>query len=202
MFSAHSTILDNTTASFTTADETKVDYLTVTAATDLDEIRNRVIELDQAVILQGTWDPNSASPASFPQGVSSPVAAGYTWIITSDATVDGVSFHTDDKVIALVDSPDPTSADDWHVSEYHDDVISVAGLDGIISAADLRTAINVADGAEVNVNADWNSVSGDSQILNKPTLGTAALQQIQVILQHLRKELLPIVRYYSPVILH
>jgi len=29
-------------------------------------------------------------------------------------------------------------------------------------------------GAEVNVNADWNAVSGDAQILNKPTLGTAA----------------------------
>ena len=32
----------------------------------------------------------------------------------------------------------------------------------------------IATGAEVNVNADWNSVSGDSQISNKPTLGTAA----------------------------
>lgn len=32
----------------------------------------------------------------------------------------------------------------------------------------------IADGAEVNVNADWNAGSGDAQILNKPTLGTAA----------------------------
>ena len=32
----------------------------------------------------------------------------------------------------------------------------------------------IATGAEVNVNADWNAVSGDAQILNKPTLGTAA----------------------------
>lgn len=39
----------------------------------------------------------------------------------------------------------------------------------------LETKLNgVASGAEVNVNADWNSASGDSQILNKPTLGTAA----------------------------
>lgn len=43
-----------------------------------------------------------------------------------------------------------------------------------LTAAELRTIINVADGAEVNVNADWNSSSGDSQILNKPTLGTMA----------------------------
>ena len=26
----------------------------------------------------------------------------------------------------------------------------------------------------MNVNADWNSTGGDSQILNKPTLGTAS----------------------------
>ena len=32
----------------------------------------------------------------------------------------------------------------------------------------------IAAGAEVNVNPDWNAVSGDAQILNKPTLGTAA----------------------------
>lgn len=32
----------------------------------------------------------------------------------------------------------------------------------------------IAAGAEVNVNADWTASSGDAQILNKPTLGTAA----------------------------
>ena len=33
----------------------------------------------------------------------------------------------------------------------------------------LRTKLNgIAAGAEVNVNADWNSASGDSEILNKP----------------------------------
>lgn len=32
----------------------------------------------------------------------------------------------------------------------------------------------IASGAEVNVNADWSSGSGDSQILNKPTLATVA----------------------------
>ena len=32
----------------------------------------------------------------------------------------------------------------------------------------------IAAGAEVNINADWNATSGDAQILNKPTLGTAS----------------------------
>jgi len=43
-----------------------------------------------------------------------------------------------------------------------------------LSASDVRSFLNVADGAEVNVQADWNASSGDAQILNKPTLGTAA----------------------------
>lgn len=45
-----------------------------------------------------------------------------------------------------------------------------------LTATELRTIINVADGAEVNVNADWNAGSGDAQILNKPTLGTMAAE--------------------------
>jgi len=43
-----------------------------------------------------------------------------------------------------------------------------------LAASDVRTFLNVADGAEQNVNADWNSSSGDSQILNKPTLAASA----------------------------
>jgi hypothetical protein len=47
----------------------------------------------------------------------------------------------------------------------------------VLSTNDYTTAeqtkLNgIAAGAEVNVNADWNSSSGDSQILNKPTLPT------------------------------
>ena len=35
----------------------------------------------------------------------------------------------------------------------------------------LKTKLDgIADGAEVNVNADWNATSGDAQILNKPTI--------------------------------
>ena len=37
-------------------------------------------------------------------------------------------------------------------------------------ATDGSKLDGIAAGAEVNVNADWNSTSGDSQILNKPTL--------------------------------
>ena len=39
-----------------------------------------------------------------------------------------------------------------------------------VDASALRTHINVADGAEVNVQSDWNATSGDAEILNKPTV--------------------------------
>lgn len=38
--------------------------------------------------------------------------------------------------------------------------------------ADKNKLAGIQVGAEVNVNADWNSTSGDSQILNKPTIPT------------------------------
>ena len=45
---------------------------------------------------------------------------------------------------------------------------------GSMSSADKTKLDGIATGAEVNVNADWNAVSGDAQILNKPTLATVA----------------------------
>lgn len=45
---------------------------------------------------------------------------------------------------------------------------------GSMSASDKTKLDGIAAGAEVNVNADWNAVSGDAQILNKPSLGTSA----------------------------
>ena len=38
------------------------------------------------------------------------------------------------------------------------------------TSAEKNKLSGIATGAEVNVNADWNAVSGDAQILNKPTL--------------------------------
>jgi hypothetical protein len=44
-----------------------------------------------------------------------------------------------------------------------------------INASALRTHLNVSNGAEVNVNADWDSATGDSEILNKPDLSVYEL---------------------------
>ncbi|MGA1354855.1 MAG: hypothetical protein ACO32I_08805, partial [Candidatus Limnocylindrus sp.] len=53
---------------------------------------------------------------------------------------------------------------------------STAGTGDVedLSASQVRTILNVADGAEVNVNADWNATSGDAEILNKPSIPSAS----------------------------
>ena len=44
------------------------------------------------------------------------------------------------------------------------------GVTNVMMTAAERTKLTgIATGAEVNVNADWNAVSGDAQILNKPS---------------------------------
>lgn len=51
---------------------------------------------------------------------------------------------------------------------------SYVHTDNNYTTAEQTKLAGIAAGAEVNVNADWNSVSGDSQILNKPSLATVA----------------------------
>jgi hypothetical protein len=51
------------------------------------------------------------------------------------------------------------------------DKIAGKGLSANDFTNTLKTKLDgIQDGAEVNVNADWNATSGDAQILNKPTI--------------------------------
>jgi len=46
----------------------------------------------------------------------------------------------------------------------------------------LKTKLDgIQDGAEVNVNADWNATSGDAEILNKPTIPTQVTNTSELI---------------------
>ncbi|MBN2842868.1 MAG: hypothetical protein JXM68_07245, partial [Sedimentisphaerales bacterium] len=47
--------------------------------------------------------------------------------------------------------------------------LETPGVDGYMSATDKAKLDGVAAGAEENVNADWDAIDGDAQILNKPT---------------------------------
>ena len=55
---------------------------------------------------------------------------------------------------------------------------SYVHTDNNYTTAEKDKLSGIAAGAEVNVNADWNAESGDAQILNKPTLGTAAAKGV------------------------
>jgi len=46
------------------------------------------------------------------------------------------------------------------------------------TTAEQTKLAGIATGAEVNVNADWNATSGDSQILNKPSITTPTLAEV------------------------
>jgi hypothetical protein len=51
---------------------------------------------------------------------------------------------------------------------------ATSSLAGSFSAADKTKLNGIQDGAEVNINVDWNVTTGDAAILNKPTLGSSA----------------------------
>jgi hypothetical protein len=55
------------------------------------------------------------------------------------------------------------------------DAVAGKGLSANDFTNTLKTKLDgIQDGAEVNVNADWNATSGDAQILNKPTIPDAS----------------------------
>lgn len=61
-----------------------------------------------------------------------------------------------------------------HTGTQSADTITDGTTNKAFTATEQTKLAGIAAGAEVNVNADWSSVAGDSQILNKPTLGDAA----------------------------
>lgn len=96
---------------------------------------------------------------------------GAFYISTTDNLIhyyDGIAWMTLTNASALLEALD-------------DKVDKVEGKQ--LSTEDFTTALltklnSVAEGAEVNVQPDWNASEGDAQILNKPTLGSAASRNV------------------------
>jgi len=141
----------------TAARKDKVDYLTVTEATDLDEIRTRVVELDQAVVLKGEWD---ASAGTFPDSDK----AGQSWSVSVEGTVDDVEFKTGDRVAAIVDNAaTDTYLDNWIKLDYSDRITSVGGLIGDVTKEDLNLVIGTDIQAyDANTVIDENYVATEN----------------------------------------
>jgi hypothetical protein len=90
-----------------------------------------------------------------------------------DINLTGVE-KTSNKKTTLTDNSDtfyPTQKAVKTAVDLKVDAVAGKGLSENDFTNTLKTKLDgIQDGAEVNVNADWNATSGDAQILNKPTI--------------------------------
>lgn len=87
---------------------------------------------------KGGWTPSG----SFPGGGTA--LAGEIWRCSSGGTVDGITFVVGDMVMALVNNASTsTYSANWIHIDITMPVTSVAGLTGVITAANLTAALNV-----------------------------------------------------------
>jgi hypothetical protein len=116
------------------------------------------------MVYKGDWD---ASGGTFPGSGSA--QTGWLYYVSVGGTVGGVEFSVGDNIVATTDDASTSVyAGNWSKHDQTDAVQSVAGLTGSISASALRTAINVADGADVT-NATTVEAAGavmDSEVTN------------------------------------
>ena len=161
---AYSSILQNTTASFLTADETKLDYISVTQAVDLDQMETDIAALANGMVYKGNWD---ASSGSFPGGGSA--QTGWFYYVSVAGTVGGVSFAIGDNIVATTDNASAsTFAGNWSKHDQTDAVQAVVGLTGSIAKSALLSALNVEDGADVTdvTNVTAAGALMDSEVTN------------------------------------
>lgn len=150
-------VLTNTTASFTTAQETKLSGIETGATADqvasevpvtatgnlastnaqaaleelqgdIDTINSSLGGLTDAVVLRGTWD---ASAGTFPGSGSA--QAGWSYIVSVAGTVGGIAFVENDRLLAITDNASTTTyASNWHKLDYTDQVLSVNSQTGTV----------------------------------------------------------------------
>ena len=161
---AYSSVLQNTTASFLTADETKVDFLTVTQAVDLDQMETDIAALENGMVYKGDWNAGSGS---FPGGGSA--QTGWFYYVSGAGTVDGISFAVGDNIVATTDNASTsTYASNWSKHDQTDAVQAVVGLTGSVTKSGLLSALNVEDGADVTDTTNVTSAGAlmDSEVTN------------------------------------
>ena len=134
----------------------------------------------------GPAGPNSVTSETFSDGTADLSVSALTVEseLELNATVYSYSANALEahRIALNIDELDNTSDLDKPISTATQnalddkvDKITGKGLSDENYTSDEKTKLSgIADGAEVNVNADWEAVSGDAEILNKPVLGSAA----------------------------
>ena len=151
----------------TDVERDKLTNIAVTQAVDLDAIEQLVNNLDAAIVLKGSWD---ASSGTFPGGGTA--QAGYSYIVDTSGTVDGVDFQVDDRIIAILDNASTaTYAANWHKADYSDLVNSVTVGDALAAAGAKTTPVD-ADTIPLNDSAASNALKKLTIANLKATLKT------------------------------
>jgi hypothetical protein len=104
-----------------------------------------------------TWGPRTITTSDVAGGGASPPPGGFKSVWFQDAA-GALTYETD----FTYDTTINTLA--------VDNITTTGTVNGRNMVTDGSKLDGIAAGAEVNVNADWNAVSGDAQILNKPTI--------------------------------
>ena len=139
----------------TAAEKTKLGYISVTQAVNLDQMETDIAALANGMVYKGNWD---ASAGTFPGAGAAQI--GWFYYVSVAGTVDGVSFAIGDNIVATVANASTTTyAANWSKHDQTDAVQDVAGLVGSISASSLRSALNVEDGADVTDSVNVGSVN-------------------------------------------
>jgi len=127
------------------ADGTKLDFVTVTQAVDLDQMETDIAALENGMVYKGDWNAGSGS---FPGGGSA--QTGWFYYVSGAGTVNSISFAVGDNIVATTDNASAsTYANNWSKHDQTDAVQAVVGLTGSVSKSGLLSALNVEDGANV-----------------------------------------------------
>lgn len=117
------------TNAYTDAEQTKVGYLTVTQAVDLDQMETDIAALANGMVYKGNWD---ASVGTFPGGGGAEI--GWFYTVSVGGTVDSVVFAVDDRLVGIVDNASTTTyVGNWTKLDATDAVQSVAGKTGAVT---------------------------------------------------------------------
>lgn len=147
----------------TTAERSKLGFITVTQPVDLDQMEADIAALANGMVYKGNWD---ASAGTFPGAGLAKI--GWFYTVSVGGTVDGVIFFVGDRLIALANNASTTTyAGNWSKLDATDEVTSVFGRIGNV----------------VPVAGDYNA----SQITNTPS-GAISAVTVQAAINELDTE--------------